>query len=229
LGVTTSMEQEILQSWQANANNWVHVLDNALLPARTLVTNNAIIQTIKKYNPVSVVDVGCGEGWLCRALQLHNINTIGFDAIENLVNTCIERDKTGLYFTASYNDNELIKNKIFQKASLAICNFSLIGNKSTNSVIETLALCNMPIIIQTLHADNIEDNQQSGWKNGSWAGMEDYFTMPYKWYYRTLEDWYVLFKNNNLNVKEVVAPIHPVTQKPASIIFELEPVTKEIG
>ena len=33
------------------------------------------------------------------------------------------------------------------------------------------------------------DDYVSGWKQGSWDGLGDQFTMPYQWYFRTMEDW----------------------------------------
>ncbi len=49
--------------------NWINIIDNNGIESRRLVTNKAIIDAVCKYNPFSVLDIGCGEGWLAKRIN----------------------------------------------------------------------------------------------------------------------------------------------------------------
>jgi 2-polyprenyl-3-methyl-5-hydroxy-6-metoxy-1,4-benzoquinol methylase len=82
---TSEKNLAILESWKANARHWVDVLDTKSLETRILVTNEAIIQTVLSLAPAMALDVGCGEGWLCRALQQKGIQMVGVDGVADLI------------------------------------------------------------------------------------------------------------------------------------------------
>ena len=52
--------------------------------------------------------------------------------------------------------------------------------------------------------------------------MKRAFVQPYQWYFRTLEDWFRLFAEAKLAVKQVKEPVHPETKAPVSVIFVLQ-------
>jgi len=60
---------------------------------------------------------------------------------------------------------------------------------------------------------------KDGWRAGSWAGFSDDFTDPAPWYFRTLETWVALIASSGLKLTQIREPIHPKTDKPASILF----------
>lgn len=62
-----SSSEHILQSWRANAENWIQTIDHQEIESRNIVTNQAIVDTLLSLHPHRVLDVGCGEGWLTRA------------------------------------------------------------------------------------------------------------------------------------------------------------------
>ena len=63
-------EKKIIDSWTANAANWIDIIDNNGIESRKLVTNKAIVDAVCNSKPASVFDIGCGEGWL--SLELYN-------------------------------------------------------------------------------------------------------------------------------------------------------------
>ena len=62
-------EQYIIQSWQVNAGSWINLIESNGIESRKLITNKAIIDTVLAAKPVSVLDLGCGEGWLSQKLS----------------------------------------------------------------------------------------------------------------------------------------------------------------
>src|ERR1700761_3992762 len=78
-------ELEIIQSWHTNAAPWSNAIRNASIASRKLVTNEAIIDAVMSTAPASVLDVGCGEGWLARTLVERGIRATGVDAVPELI------------------------------------------------------------------------------------------------------------------------------------------------
>jgi len=61
-------EEQIIDSWNKNALSWTRVIREKQIESRVLVTEKAILETVIELNPITFLDVGCGEGWLCREL-----------------------------------------------------------------------------------------------------------------------------------------------------------------
>ncbi|MEM6843995.1 MAG: class I SAM-dependent methyltransferase [Bacteroidota bacterium] len=220
------MTDPITESWKANASAWIATVESEELESRKLVTNQAIIETIIKHQPKKVLDLGCGEGWLCRALQSSGIETLGVDAAADFI-TYARQQKKGQFEVATYQD--LIQYQPLPVAPFdaIVINFALLDQEVTEALLPALRnYLTTPgqLFIQTLHPHTIvsEDPYQSGWQNEDWSLMKRPFTQPYRWYYRTLEDWVALFSQSGYHLTEIKEPLHPKTQRPASIIFGLQ-------
>lgn len=215
----------IIQSWKINAKKWIKTIENSEIESRQLVTNTAILNNILQRNPESVLDIGCGEGWLVNTLVKHKIAATGVDAIPTLIEAAKLKGK-GKFKVMTYED--LTKGVIFKQVPYDIIsiNFALFENRKTARLIKKLPrylTSNGQIIIQTLHpfAVATDKKYESAWRKDSWEGLKRNFKQPHKWYFRTLEDWIKLFKKAKLNLIALQEPIHPKTGRPASIIFVL--------
>jgi 2-polyprenyl-3-methyl-5-hydroxy-6-metoxy-1,4-benzoquinol methylase len=220
--------EKILKSWQQNAANWIATIEQQEIESRRLVTNDAIIQTVCSFGVNKILDVGCGEGWLTRALQQKGMEAVGVDAIPQLVTAAIEKGGP-FYEVVSYQD---LAKGAWRKQMLfdaAVINFALIDQQDTEALIHALPIYLSAagfVVIQTLHPylRIASGDYVTGWKEGSWEGMKRRFTHAYPWYFRTLEDWLKLFQSKYTLVA-VQEPMHPETRQPLSIIFILQ--TKE--
>ena len=220
-----SPSQQIVESWKANADNWIATIDNEELESRTLVTNNAIVNAICDYDCTSILDIGCGEGWLTRALREKGKKSFGVDAVAALVENAIVKDGN-FYETASYKELADGRKLTQQLFDAAVINFALIDKEETAELIHSIPVYlveNGLLFIQTLHPLTIAatDEYTSGWKDGSWNGMKRNFEQPYQWYFRTLEDWLQLLVKK-YHVVAIREPVHPESKKPLSVIFILE-------
>ncbi|MDX1942326.1 MAG: methyltransferase domain-containing protein [Saprospiraceae bacterium] len=216
----------ILESWHANADNWIQTIDHQEIESRKLVTNQAIIETLTNLNPKTVLDIGCGEGWLARAIAARGADVTGVDAIPVLIENAKAKG-AGKFLTATYL--EIVAGDIFSRQlfDLIVINFALIDQEETDLLIFYLPNIIKPaghLVIQTLHPLSVIGNidYKSSWQPGSWNGMKRDFVQPYDWFFRTLGDWIRLFKSAKLNLVDLIEPLHPSTQQPASIIFVLQ-------
>jgi len=222
--MTDNNEEKIIKSWHINADAWSGAIGNNEIESRTQSTNRAIVDAIGSENVSSALDLGCGEGWLARKLANQGIKTTGVDAIESFIQLCNSRAKENAkihFLHLTYED--IIEGKLSGTFDAIVCNFSLFGKESVDNLIAKLPTYLTPngrLIIQTLHPENI-NSDSDGWLDGSWDGFSENFVEPAPWYFRTLQSWIKLFKENNFKTIETLSPKHPTTGKPASIIFIL--------
>jgi hypothetical protein len=80
------------------------------------------------------------------------------------------------------------------------------------------------LVIQTLHPVIAagESPYADGWRQGSWTGFSDDFSDPAPWYFRTMESWVRLLRDSGFVLRELREPVHPISGKPASVIFVAE-------
>jgi 2-polyprenyl-3-methyl-5-hydroxy-6-metoxy-1,4-benzoquinol methylase len=217
-------EKQIIDSWNANATNWIDIISNSGIESRRLVTNKAIIDAVAATHPKYVWDLGCGEGWLAAALQSRGIILVGTDAVAELVEKAKQRT-AGDFFTASYEDiaeGRISFNHLFDAI---VINFALIGKESTENLLKALPshlAASGKLFIQTLHPHSRKgiNDYTSGWKDGSWDGLGGQFVMPYQWYFRTMEDWLQLLNNSGFEAVKYSEHFHPQSGNPVSVIFE---------
>ena len=69
----------------ANASAWSAAVRERRIESRRTVTDAAIVAAVLEQNPRRVLDVGCGEGWLARALSAHGIDVTGIDTSAPLI------------------------------------------------------------------------------------------------------------------------------------------------
>ena len=217
-------EQKIIDSWQANAGNWIDIIDTNGIESRRLITNKSIVEAVWKVKPVTVLDIGCGEGWLSKELQQNGMEITGVDVIPELVKKAEEK-VPGNFFVASYEDIYSGKIAFPKLVDAIVINFALIGKESTENLLSYLPkLLNSSgvLFIQTLHPDSRKsiNDYESGWKEGSWDGLGQQFSMPYQWYFRTMEDWLLLLSQSGFTKIKATEVAHPHSGKPLSVIFE---------
>lgn len=214
-------EQRIVACWHGNAQAWTAAVRERRIQSRTLVTDRAIVDAVRSRAPRSVLDIGCGEGWLGRALAASGINVLGIDVVPGLIAQA-RAGGGGEFRVASYQ--QAAAGTLGFTADVAVCNFSLLGKESVETIFAAVAsLLNSggAFIIQTLHPVEAcgEAPYRDGWREGSWAGFSGDFTDPAPWYFRTLESWLELFRRYGLTLLQLHEPLDPRSQRPASVIF----------
>jgi 2-polyprenyl-3-methyl-5-hydroxy-6-metoxy-1,4-benzoquinol methylase len=215
-------DKNIVSSWKSNAKPWIQAIDSNQIESRNLVTNKAIINTINQLPGKSILDIGCGEGWLLAELASLGLNASGLDVVPELLEKAKINTNAKLYMM----DYEDITSQSFgHRFDIIVCNFSLIGNESVQHIFNIIPkLLNQGghFVVQTLHpkASCGKAPYEDGWREGSWVGFNEYFCDPPPWYFRTIESWSTLFYEANLASIEMIEPVHPKTEELVSIIIK---------
>ena len=214
-------ERAIVDVWSRVGDAWTRVVRERGIESRRLVTDAAIIDCIVAEAPRRVLDIGCGEGWLARALAPRGITVDGVDVDAGLV----ERAREGGGGDFSVASHAAIATGAIQRRyDACICNFSLIGARSVDELIAAVPTLLVPggaLIVQTLHPASASEGQpyRDGWRSGSWAGIAGDFGDPAPWYFRTLESWVEAFVQAGFRISALREPVHPHSGRPASLIL----------
>lgn len=214
-------DEKVVDSWDHNAEPWTKAIRENRIESRSLVTNQAILDAVQSRSPRTVLDIGCGEGWLIRALGNEGIDGIGVDVVPALIEQAA-RAGGGDFRVMGYD--QIAAGALDIRVDVAVANFSLIGKESVESLVSSVHRLLVPtgsFVIQTLHpvTANGDEQYEDGWRPGSWAGFSSDFCDPAPWYFRTMQSWLDLLARSGFARVETREPPHPVTGKPASVIF----------
>lgn len=220
------MNTDIQKSWDKNADEWIKIMDANAIESRKF-TNPAILQTLKELKGSTILDCGCGEGWLTREMTAMGKIAVGIDGTEKL----IERAKTKgaeVYRLLKYEDitqHTVIADALFD---IIVFNFSLYHETGMDTLLRHIqnSLQNEgTIIIQTLHPYFILEHGNkycSQWFEDSWKGLPGQFKDGHSWFARTFAAWITVFKHARLRMVEV-REVTNENKQPVSIIFMLKP------
>ena len=213
-------ERKIIDSWFKNAAPWIVAIQERQIESRRLVTNRSIFDAAIGQNGKTVLDLGCGEGWLTRALVAQGLEVLGTDTVPALIQQA--RMGVGRFELADYE--EIAAGKLSEKFDVVVANFSLLGDESVRDLFRSMSrILNLggTFIIQTLHPIFACGDLPylDGWRCSSWCGFSPEFTDPPPWYFRTLATWVNLFVANGLSLVEIREPKNPQTGEPAAAIF----------
>ena len=180
---------QIRRSWDDNASAWLDAVHGKRIESRRVATDAAMVEAVTALQPRRMLDVGCGEGWLCRALGARAVHAVGIDACAALVDAARARDasQSGSFHQADYL--ALSRDPLaFGRFDAALCNFALFED-DVEPLLGALASLLEPdgtLLIQTLHP---VEGDVGGWREERFTSMGPAFTTPMPWYQRSRAAW----------------------------------------
>jgi 2-polyprenyl-3-methyl-5-hydroxy-6-metoxy-1,4-benzoquinol methylase len=217
------MEEQIQASWVMNAAAWARAVRRGEILSRVRVTNGAILAAIDDCAPATLLDLGCGEGWLAHHCARRGIAVLGTDAVAELITVAAEDAPDGARFR-TLSHQQIGAGGLKERFDVVVANFSLLGHHSLEELFPALPALLAPegsLLVQTLHPMLVcaDLPYEDGWREGSWSGFSPAFRTPAPWFFRTLESWMRLFQRHGLVVRELREPMDPLSGQPASVIF----------
>lgn len=218
-----SRETALLHSWQHNAQAWIDAVRNGAIESRRQVTDQAILLAILGRQPERVLDLGCGEGWLLRALADRGIDATGVDGDAALVAAARAAGSPQVY-QASYEQLAESASGMGSGYDVICANFALLQQDIIPllAAMKSLLLPGGALLIQTLHPWSVANGDyQDGWREESFAGFAgDWRPMP--WYFRTLASWLNALDMAGFRLASLQEPQHPQSAVPQSLLLVAE-------
>lgn len=211
-------------SWDDNAQAWTTTVRESGIESRRVATDRAIVDAVLQRKPARVLDVGCGEGWLCRALRQHGVMCTGVDGSSDLIEAARSADPDGMYHLLRYEDSDRLA-VVVEAASIdvAVCNFALL-HEDVQPVLKAVRALLRPggaLLIQTVHPWTASEGYDyaDGWRTEDFAWSECRFPRAMPWYFRTLEAWVSTIREAGFVLDHVTEPAHPQNKTPLSLLL----------
>jgi 2-polyprenyl-3-methyl-5-hydroxy-6-metoxy-1,4-benzoquinol methylase len=220
------VRDRLIQSWTENAAAWTTAVRGGHIESREVATAAAILDAILVLAPKRVLDVGCGEGWLCRALSGHGIEAVGIDVSAPLVEAA-RAAGGGRFERLPYSELGSASASLGRFDTLA-CNFSLL-EEDIGPMLADLRSLIAPrgqLVIQTVHPWTAcgEEPYRDGWRLEDFSSFGEHaFPEPMPWYFRTLSSWLSVLSIAGYRVLALAEPAHPETARPLSLLLSCAP------
>ncbi|MEO8923929.1 MAG: class I SAM-dependent methyltransferase, partial [Caldimonas sp.] len=148
---SNALESRLEQSWRSNAEAWSSAVRERRIASRRAGTDAAIVDAVRRTHARRVLDLGCGEGWLARALVERDCEVVGVDASPELIAAAralgAARYEFAAYAELASRTNEL------GSFDAAVFNFALLGEDVQTPLRAARALLHDSgvLIVQTVH------------------------------------------------------------------------------
>lgn len=215
-------EADLERSWIANAEGWTQAVRGGQIESRRVATDSAIVDAVLGRSPRRVLDLGCGEGWLVRALAERGIPAVGVDASLPLIEAA-RAGGAGTFYQASYAELSADPQVLGTDFDAAIFNFALLdeGTLPVLRAVRRLVAPSGSIFIQTVHPWTARGGEPycDAWRVETFADFGRGFSEPMPWYFRTLESWVGLLLQSGIGICEIREPSHPEHGNPLSLLI----------
>ncbi|MGD9657608.1 MAG: class I SAM-dependent methyltransferase [Methylocystis sp.] len=218
----TDPSEAQVASWSKNAEQWTAAVRGQMIASRRDATDAAILRAARAGRLGRLLDVGCGEGWLCRELSREAAEVVGVDASSELISRARE-EGGATYFVLSYAELAERPMRAGSEFDTVICNFSLLDDKAA-ALLDALATISDPnarLLIQTLHPIALTPPYEDGWRIERFDGFGEAGWAPMPYFARTLGSWLDAI-SGNWALKQILEPKAPSAQTPASLLLVAE-------
>lgn len=206
--------------WDRHADDWTRAVRSNGIASRDAGTDAAIVEAVLRGLPPRgrVLDVGCGEGWLVRALDAVGVEARGVDGSAALVEAA--RQAGGRFGVLDFEAAAADPARLGPPVDVAVFNFALLSDDVTG-ILRAAARRSPRVVLQTLHPTALDPPYADGWREEPFAGVDGVFE-PMPWYGRTFASWVRTLDAAGLRLAEAMEPLHPETGAPLSLLLVAE-------
>ena len=210
----------LLDSWQDNAAAWTAAVRSGAIESRRLATDAAILDAVIERRPRKVLDLGCGEGWLVRALAERGVAAVGVDGAAPLVEAAAQAG--GSFLRLSYAELIAAPERCGEDFDLVVANFALLEEEigPLLAALHGIMSTDGRLLVQTLHPLAAGPPYEDGWRTEHFCGFGEGTWTPMPWYFRTLGSWLGVLRQAGFALQALREPVHPQERRPLSLLME---------
>jgi len=209
-------ESRIAHSWRVNAEAWTRAVRERRIASRGKGTDAAIVDAVAASGAHRVADLGCGEGWLARALAARGCDVVGVDASPELIDAA--NALGGARFEAlSYAG---LAAHALGRFDAVVFNFALLGDDLCTPLAAARSLLadGGRLFVQTVHPWSAcgDTPYVDGWRIETFDAFAGEFREPMPWHFRTLHGWSEALRDAGFTIDAIVEPT--ADGKPLSLL-----------
>jgi 2-polyprenyl-3-methyl-5-hydroxy-6-metoxy-1,4-benzoquinol methylase len=211
--------KRLLDSWHENAAAWTAAVRSGTIESRRLATDAAILGAVLERQPNKVLDLGCGEGWLVRALAEQGVAAVGVDGVAPLVEAA-ERAGGG-FVRLSYAELIAAPERCGESFDMVVANFALLEEDILPLLraLRRIMSAGGWLLVQTLHPLAAGGPYEDGWRTEDFRGFGAGAWTPMPWYFRTLGSWVGVLRDAGFALEALREPVHPQERRPLSLLL----------
>lgn len=221
-----SHAKDLERSWIANAANWTQAVRDGLIPSRKAGTDAAIVAAITARRPQRLLDVGCGEGWLIRAVRAQTAcDAVGIDGSADLVRDAAAVDPASRYVALKYDALIIGRHDLGAGFDVIAFNYALFEEDIVPLLAAARGLLapRGAIVIQTLHPNTFVGVEE-GWHTEDFSAFQNQDWTPMPWYLRSLGSWRGSIARGGLAIVDTREPKAQPDGPPLSLLMICESV-----
>ena len=220
--MSDAREAALDASWRTNAQAWTRAVREQRIASRRAGTDAAIVAAVLGLKPMRVLDAGCGEGWLARALAAHGIDVAGIDASPELIASA-NAAGGARFLVAGYADLAAHAHAL-DGFDVVVCNFALFAEdlNATLLALRDRLADGGRLLVQTVHPWVAcgDAPYRDGWRTETFAGFGDEFSAQMPWYFRTLASWFGVLVAAGFAIERCEEPVDPTSGRPLSLMIQ---------
>ena len=208
--------RRLAASWDANAEAWAAAVERGT-ESRRAGTDAAVLQAAldarAQAGGGAILDVGCGEGWLLRALAARGVRADGIDGSAELARRAGAR-------RLSYAEAVADPERLGGPYAVAVFSFALLDDDPA-AILAAAASRLVPggrVVIQTLHPLRVAPPYAPGWREEAFEGFGGAFE-PMPWFFHTFASWGEQLGRAGLVVERLAEPRHAGTGEVLSLVL----------
>jgi 2-polyprenyl-3-methyl-5-hydroxy-6-metoxy-1,4-benzoquinol methylase len=223
----TDEATRLLDSWHDNAAAWTVAVRSGAIESRRLATDAAILRAVQGRRPHKVLDLGCGEGWLVRALAEQGVTAVGVDGTAPLVEAASRAG--GSFLRLNYAEVIADPVRCGEGFDLLVANFALFEEEILPllAALRHVITADGWLLVQTLHPLAAGPPYEDGWRTEDFCGFGSGAWTPMPWYFRTLGSWVGLLCEAGFALHGLQEPAHPQERRPLSLLLEARAMTEK--
>lgn len=215
------LEARLQKSWSANAQAWSDTVREGGIASRRAGTDDAIVDAVLETQRRRILDVGCGEGWLARALASNGCDVVGIDGSPELIASA--RALGGARFETLRYADLVAQAADLGRFDVVVFNFALLGADLATPLraARELLVDDGRVIVQTVHpwTASADAPYRDGWRLETFAGLGSGFVEPMPWYFHTLASLHEQLAGAGLLLERFEEPVDAASGRPLSLIL----------
>lgn len=221
-GAHPPADARVVEGWNDVAHGWASAVRGATDPAHAVACAE-MVKLVRQVPSGPVLDAGCGEGWLARALAAHGHRVTAFDGAAAMLQLAREASppRTVDWRLVTFAEAASGPRRMGSAYGTVVFNFSLLDER-VHPVLAAAAKLLFPygrILIQTTHPATPAGEYRDGWRTLDEAAPGVALPRPVPWYFRTFTTWVLELRRAGLLLVETYEPLHPATGRPVSLIL----------